>query len=1329
MWSESVSIEMADKHQVKKMNTLFNIRTVTAEKFDQKQVDILCSVYDKSQGFVTPFHAELWSESWTGPSITWKAFLCQEGFSVPWDISTGGGGPTKNLHLAVLVVDGPECSRNRRCRGVGVLSLDDVKKSLSEAGGEDEEIALPTLNIAVETSRKEPTNTALGQLQNIFENQKMGSRVNSSGKILSLTFSARKLQSSDLKEGLPLLEPIQIPTLLSPKENKIGVTLDKGKISIHDMFGNSYGVSLEVSLLSSDGKEETCVWTNLGKTTATLARPQSPVLSLVSPNHDCCEWKESLCIDLGTERMVEEWRDFHIRISVYTHNPARESKLFGFAFLPLFDTRGILRDTNHKLFVFKTSHLDPDPAEYLAKEWVFDQNMPQMLLKKQNGPKFKVSKDSFLELQTRLSSTEVTEDIDIQALKSIDPMLSDDQVNDTFTSFINNGNKANCQAKRILFFQDLLDSLWRVLERLPKQEDNVFNSFIETIKPIVTRPNEFGYAEAFLDDYIRTRFKSRLVFDAFLRSFSSCLVAGEASVGRMYTLMSMKFIFKITVQSLKFTDDKNNIKPLETFMSTLQEFILKRGQSREVHNQQNRALRSLCEKETIAALIQVLPSVKLVDILEKVLSEKDEREDMGCITMTAIIDLLRSELFTDLNSQKRICQFALKIIQSQFKKSNCRESFRGEFSDAENLFKKKTLELIQELLSACRQRDGQPGAEERKTFLKLLRESVIVDLATLILSQENSTEGQTLEEKTFFSLMNDFDEGLLNNLVQKGNIYFFDDVFLISQRMKTFSVEDELQKTESTRCLAAVLSLVGEKGILEVTGRNLGVLENFLQAISALVLISNCNDLVKQLANTMKTALLGLPRETIHELLSRESQGSKGPVMMESICSVNLQMLGSAFENQDAPCMPDLLFEIFLAEFFAKIRKRCNSSFPLTHTWFMGHVDADEDKADNMFNTLCRNRWIPGLLKSFEKFSKTWRTRPDFQGNLFIYEDKVKSFKEKFQGWVKHVERLLSVSEDVELALEAERDSERKQIFYFGRVTALHNKYRTLLQLKKEALEEKLLLENDTDEVATYRDQCILVLKQIYEIQEKSDERHFQGLKDGDSNCISSAFTLHELSRIIPWSDKTAPAKIQIWVNVILSKGGSLQNIRKRWGDMKEALSSLAIKMFKDATGFECSIKMIKESIQRCEFELFDFEELANLHRNLAEIYEYRQDFQKKLEQEKDKTREDMKMRFLLRQHIINPEYYKITFRNPPKWLKFLANKSYIYRGDAMLQTPQMWKMLENWFPGVLIKNLQENSDTTGSEMVIFCGKVFMKILVILVHNAIPSFAGGCNDD
>ena len=38
--------------------------------------------------------------------------------------------------MAVLVVNGPECFINRRCRGVGLLSLDDIKNSVNEEFGE-----------------------------------------------------------------------------------------------------------------------------------------------------------------------------------------------------------------------------------------------------------------------------------------------------------------------------------------------------------------------------------------------------------------------------------------------------------------------------------------------------------------------------------------------------------------------------------------------------------------------------------------------------------------------------------------------------------------------------------------------------------------------------------------------------------------------------------------------------------------------------------------------------------------------------------------------------------------------------------------------------------------------------------------------------------------------------------------------------------------------------------------------------------------------------------------------------------------------------------------
>ena len=85
--SESVYRRSNYEHQAKKVHTLFTLGAVRAEKFDPIQVDILCAVYNKSQGFITPFHTELWSESWMGPS--------KEGFMYDHGTSTQGEGKLK----------------------------------------------------------------------------------------------------------------------------------------------------------------------------------------------------------------------------------------------------------------------------------------------------------------------------------------------------------------------------------------------------------------------------------------------------------------------------------------------------------------------------------------------------------------------------------------------------------------------------------------------------------------------------------------------------------------------------------------------------------------------------------------------------------------------------------------------------------------------------------------------------------------------------------------------------------------------------------------------------------------------------------------------------------------------------------------------------------------------------------------------------------------------------------------------------------------------------------------------------------------------------------
>ena len=131
----------------------------------------------------------------------------QEGVYEAWDISTGGG-QTKGLHLAVLVVNGPECFINRWCRGVGLLSLEHI---MNEEVDEERQILLPPLNI--EEANSASTDTALEQLQKLLEktqNSAQSAFVKTS-KIFFVTFLARKVRSSDPKEDGPLLDRTQIP--------------------------------------------------------------------------------------------------------------------------------------------------------------------------------------------------------------------------------------------------------------------------------------------------------------------------------------------------------------------------------------------------------------------------------------------------------------------------------------------------------------------------------------------------------------------------------------------------------------------------------------------------------------------------------------------------------------------------------------------------------------------------------------------------------------------------------------------------------------------------------------------------------------------------------------------------------------------------------------------------------------------------------------------------------------------------------------------------------------------------------------------------------------
>ena len=72
-----------------------------------------------------------------------------------------------------------------------------------------------------------------------------------------------------------------------------------------------------------------------------------------------------------------------------------------------------MKDDTHQLFVFQQDDRKesiPDPEEYLQKEFIYDEQMPNAALKKQKGTHFNPGTGSFLQVKTQVSSTMITDD-------------------------------------------------------------------------------------------------------------------------------------------------------------------------------------------------------------------------------------------------------------------------------------------------------------------------------------------------------------------------------------------------------------------------------------------------------------------------------------------------------------------------------------------------------------------------------------------------------------------------------------------------------------------------------------------------------------------------------------------------------------------------------------------------------------------------------------------------------------------------------------------------------------------------------------------------------
>eukprot|EP00092_Neocalanus_flemingeri_P017839 GFUD01019303.1.p1 GENE.GFUD01019303.1~~GFUD01019303.1.p1 ORF type:complete len:1705 (+),score=380.42 GFUD01019303.1:51-5165(+) len=1245
----------------------------TKEAMEYGKVDYTLGLYHRVSGFLTDFFSY---QDMNNPDTTKQN--AKKKFGIPEEFKEND---MKDVYLVLMVVftDG---SLAKKCKGIGLTKLENIF--------EKDELKL---NI---NSNKDSALSVIEQITKFLKEKDQETNY------FKFTFQIKTVRESFLKPEDFVFRKVTSPTLCCAGLNKLVITLDTAKIvgSGKIWIGDSFSVSMDVEIRDAEGNTKKYIQT------CDPNEKSSVYQTVTSPNNLKCDWKETFHLDL--KRDQTKWKNLHLRFNIYKHPTDKSPKrLYGFAYLPLKNENDtILCDGTYELFVFQIHRgYEPVAEDYLNKGlYIYDRNIKNV--KALNDKGFSVMTSDILTVKTRLISTEMTDDPTIFALLTVDPeRFGETKINQMFERYIQSSDTD--PSKRILFMTQILDKLWKILNLIPNQENHVFDGFVETIHPIITNKKEFGYAASFLERYIEKSFNCPEVFEKFIGSFQEMIkkldsVDVISGTGNTYTMMSMKFIFKFIVKAYKL--NKKNYAAFDSdlfcqLLQTLGEFLKKRSGNRMLHSQ---TFKALFDVDTMNIISEIVPGIVIVDILKDIL-EAEDINSKDCNRFNAVRDLLNSNFFLDEASQEAICNVGIKLISDQFPKNS--RNYDAPFQKGP--LKECTLELIKNLYEVCKKLEN---VESRDKFVGMITIQILPRLITIIpmRSQDAIYKNERLEEVLLTTLISEITEDTFEDLLKQENAEsMLDKLFKIFQRTSEcqYLPESSELRMFAYKHLAEFFRKISAKGILDLANRKMPIIENFFLAVTSIIgakdlmvenftkekyksVLDQYGDLRVILANILKDCIAKFDKETLLELLRFDEVETK---MLDALFNASLDV-----KHTGRTILINLLFTLIHAEFFAedKYKKnQVNKSILISYTWFIERV----------IKSFKNNT-------SFVDFNYKSMFKSCMQNKLssIHYSLHLDVFKQKIGMMILHIDKLVTATFDsVRVNQKFKEDEEQ---IYFSHITACYNLYSVLQEIGNEAMKENLLHSEDT----VIRDLCIELLINLYELYDRKNLIP-SSIAALEVDNVSAGFTLQKLGDLIPWSleeaNRGTAMRINNWIithKIILDDEN--EDFRRRtvspaglgnhvtWSTLKDAVQKLSIKKFRDASGFECSIEMMERSIDRYKSEIFDYKALSKAYKNLSEIYEYRYNFNQKLIEDQkieDDLRKEMESS---RRNILDPEYYRISFYNAPLWLRFLSNKTFIYRGDAMLKMSDLEEKIKKWFPKSKIMK-QENIDIRKSEV------------------------------
>ncbi|RXM93907.1 Dedicator of cytokinesis protein 3 [Acipenser ruthenus] len=434
---------------------------------------------------------------------------------------------------------GPAHVQYRRPYGCAVLSMIDILQSISELKEEKDFV------LKVYTCNNE--NEWCQIHENIIRKSstKYTAPSTNYGLIISLQLLRgemeliRRENPMIFNRGVAVTRKLGFPDVIMPGDirNDLYLILERGDF---ERGGKSVQKNIEVTVyvLYADGEVlKDCI--SLGSGEPSVSEHRSFVLY----HNNSPRWGEIIKLPIPVDR----FRGSHLRFE-FRHCSTKdkgEKKLFGFAFTPLMREDGTtLSDESHELYVYKCDENSTfsNQALYLGlpcckEDFNGCPNIPSSLI-------FQRSAKEMLWISTQLSSTKLTQNVDLLAL--LKWKAHPDRLMDIL------GRLRHVSGEEIVkFLQDILDTLFSILDdNTDKYGPLVFQSLVFIIN--LLRDSKYYHFRPVMDTYIQRHFAGALAYKELIHCLKWYMDRSAEVIRQDHiqeAMRALEYLFKFIVQS------------------------------------------------------------------------------------------------------------------------------------------------------------------------------------------------------------------------------------------------------------------------------------------------------------------------------------------------------------------------------------------------------------------------------------------------------------------------------------------------------------------------------------------------------------------------------------------------------------------------------------------------------------------------------------------------------------------------------------------------------------------------------------------------------------